>query len=130
MLGKAAIAGAGLGGLAAATSLAMEGWAVEVFEQGDELREDGACIWLGEMALTTLGRLGALDEVLASGTDVEYWEMIGHDGTVIQSGGPRLGSTGRLHWLPRAELHRSLVEAGAKGGSENQYQRARNLCAG
>ncbi|MER8417530.1 NAD(P)-binding protein [Mesorhizobium sp. M1329] len=105
MLAKAAVAGAGLGGLSAAISLAMEGWSVDVFEQSDELREDGACIWLGEMALTTLDKLGALAEVLSSGTDVEYWEMIGHDGSIIQSGGPRLGSSGRLHWLPRETAH-------------------------
>ena len=55
---KIAIAGAGIGGLAAAAFLARDGHKVSVFDQFDAPRPVGAGLILQETGLTILGELG------------------------------------------------------------------------
>ncbi|MGZ5187150.1 MAG: NAD(P)-binding protein, partial [Caldimonas sp.] len=52
------IAGAGIGGLAAALALAREGFRVEVLEQSAEIGEIGAGIQLGPNAFAAFDALG------------------------------------------------------------------------
>jgi len=58
----AEIAGAGIGGLAAAAALARRGWSVRVHERSPELRAIGAGIYIWENGLRVLQALGAYDE--------------------------------------------------------------------
>lgn len=60
-----AIAGGGIGGLAAALSLAGRGIASTVYERRKEHSETGAGIQLGPNATGVLSRLGVLDQVRA-----------------------------------------------------------------
>lgn len=54
------VVGAGIAGLTAAVALAKRGFAVEVFERADNLKEVGAGIQLSPNALRVLDRLGLL----------------------------------------------------------------------
>ncbi|GIJ31480.1 FAD-dependent monooxygenase [Micromonospora sediminimaris] len=91
----AVVAGAGIGGLAAALALHRRGWRVTVLEQAPEPREVGAGITLMANAVRGLDALGL-------GTEVR---RLGRDGA---TGGLR---TWDGHWLSRvdaAELERVL----------------------
>ncbi len=75
---KILIAGAGLGGLAAALSLLKRGIDVEVFEQSKELREVGAGLHISPNAFRVLDELGIGQEVMekscvAAGREVRLW---------------------------------------------------------
>lgn len=59
----AEIAGAGLGGLAAAIALRQRGWSVRVHEKSTELRDGGAGIYLSGNGIRVLKALGVHDEV-------------------------------------------------------------------
>ncbi|HXZ84354.1 MAG TPA: FAD-dependent monooxygenase, partial [Myxococcota bacterium] len=67
MQGEIAIAGAGIGGLAAALSLADAGFAVRVFETVPELRPLGVGINLLPHAVRELDELGLAAELEAAG---------------------------------------------------------------
>ena len=67
MTGKIIIAGAGLGGLAAASSLMKAGFEVEVYEQSPQLAEVGAGIQISANAFHVLRDLGLADELLRVG---------------------------------------------------------------
>ena len=58
---KIAVAGAGIGGLAAALALAEVGCTVEIFERAQVLAPIGAGVQLSPNATIVLGRLGVLD---------------------------------------------------------------------
>lgn len=59
----ALIAGAGIGGLAAAIGLHRQGWRVRVFEQASELREVGAGLTVSPNAALALEWLGVLERL-------------------------------------------------------------------
>ncbi len=59
------VAGGGIGGLAAAHALALQGFPVRALEQAGEFREVGAGIQLGPNVFRALNRLGLKDAVLA-----------------------------------------------------------------
>src|SRR5215467_4369576 len=59
------VAGGGIGGLAAAYALALQGIPVRVFEQAPEFKEIGAGIQLGPNIFRALQRIGLKDAVLA-----------------------------------------------------------------
>jgi 3-hydroxybenzoate 6-monooxygenase len=69
------IAGAGIGGLAAAHALAHKGFAVRVLEQAPEFREIGAGIQLGPNIFRALERLGLKEAVLADAHRPPAMEM-------------------------------------------------------
>lgn len=61
------IVGAGVGGLTAGLALEQAGFEVEILEQADKLRTEGAGISLFQNALRCLDRLGLVDEVIQAG---------------------------------------------------------------
>ena len=113
---RIAIAGAGIGGLAAAVALSRDGHEVTVFEQASELSEIGAGIQLSPNANRVLTWLGLLDEVERIAVepargDLRRWD----DGSVLVS--QPLGAEVRERFgypyfhVHRADLHQILVRA-------------------
>ncbi len=68
MTRTAEIAGGGIGGLAAGALLARQGWRVRVHEQGDDIREIGAGIYIKNNSLEVLEHLGVMRRIEARGT--------------------------------------------------------------
>jgi len=90
---KVLIAGAGLGGLAAAASLLKRGFRVRIFEQAPKLGEVGAGVQQSANAVKVLYELGlrkALDKVGVKPKDYEF---------------RRFDSGELLHRIPFAEAH-------------------------
>jgi len=111
--GHIEIAGAGLGGLTAATALAGRGWSVRVHEKARELREIGAGIYLWENALRALEDVGAYPEVAAGGEHIRSPELRDHRHRLLQREWLR---DGRLITIPRRSLHGALVRAARAAG--------------
>jgi salicylate hydroxylase len=65
-MARAAVAGAGIAGLAAAIALAQRGWSVALFERNDRIEDAGAGIQLSPNATAVLDRLGLMDSLLPS----------------------------------------------------------------
>ncbi|MEP3346864.1 MAG: NAD(P)/FAD-dependent oxidoreductase [Litoreibacter sp.] len=72
-----AIAGAGIGGLTAATLLANQGHHITVFDQFDRPRPVGSGLVIQPVGQKVLGEIGALDAARAKGNAVR--RMLGHD---------------------------------------------------
>src|SRR4051812_46546628 len=73
------IAGAGIGGLAAAAALLRHGIEVEVYEQAKELKEVGAGVQLAPNGTRVLYALGVGDELKrlsceAQGKEIRHWK--------------------------------------------------------
>lgn len=107
---RAAVVGAGIGGLAAGIALSRAGWTVTVYESATELRALGAglSIWPnGVRALRALG-LGAVAEgALKSGgalrrADGEVLAKFDPESIEARFGAPLVG-------LHRADLHEALI---------------------
>src|SRR6476661_2269556 len=82
---KILIAGAGLGGLSAASCLMKAGHQVEIYEQAPQLGEVGAGIQISANAMHVMRHLGVEDQLLASGVKPEAYVSRLHDtGEVIQ----------------------------------------------
>ncbi|HVY40413.1 MAG TPA: FAD-dependent monooxygenase [Polyangia bacterium] len=79
------IAGAGIGGLAAAAALRKVGIETEVYEQADEVREVGAGVGLWANALGSLDQLGAGDEIRAATMPLRIFTAARSDGRVIRT---------------------------------------------
>lgn len=113
---KVAIAGAGIGGLAAALALIKQGIDVQLYEKAPELKEVGAGIQLSPNGTRVLQALGLGDELQALGTpssgkEVRVWNsgvsrqfMELGDRSVERYGAPYL----TFH---RADLHDMLLRA-------------------
>ncbi|SES78035.1 FAD-dependent monooxygenase [Oceanicella actignis] len=80
-----AVAGGGLGGLAAALAFARMGWRATVVERAEALREVGAGIQLSPNAIKALDHLGVGDEARAAGFAPQAVEL-------------RAWRSGRLAW--------------------------------
>ena len=79
-----AVAGAGIGGLAAALALAETGAGVTVYEQADALEPVGAGVQLSPNAALVLRRLGVLDAVRERATEPsEVLIRRGRDGVAL-----------------------------------------------
>jgi 2-polyprenyl-6-methoxyphenol hydroxylase-like FAD-dependent oxidoreductase len=111
----AEIAGAGLAGLATASALAQRGWSVRVHEQGDELREIGAGIYLYSNGLRALQAVGAYDEVASRGEPIVHSLLRDHRNRLVFDAGP---SDGRLMIAVRGDLHTALANAAIRAGVE------------
>lgn len=80
------IAGAGLGGLAAAACLLQDGHDVEVFEQSRALSEVGAGIQISANAMHVLRHIGADEELAEQAVrPLAYTFCMGDTGEVVQS---------------------------------------------
>lgn len=110
----ALIAGAGIGGLCAALSLARSGWRISVFEQSANLEETGAGLQLSPNASVILERLGVLGDILPASlsplavrirraADGATLAAIPLDDAEARWGAPYLV-------VHRADLHRALAE--------------------
>ncbi|HEY1545929.1 MAG TPA: FAD-dependent monooxygenase, partial [Xanthobacteraceae bacterium] len=99
------IAGAGLGGLTAASCLMKAGHHVEIYEQAPQLGEIGAGIQVSANAMHVMQHLGLQDALLEVGVKPEAYVFRLHDtGEVIQ----RFSlSQEALHGAPYTQLHRA-----------------------
>lgn len=109
------IAGGGIGGVAAALSLARQGYAVKVLEQAPQLGEIGAGIQLGPNAFAAFDALGIGE--LARGRAVHTDEMVMHDalderlvGRIPTGQGFRERFGNPYAVIHRADIHTSLLE--------------------
>ena len=110
------IAGAGIGGLAAALALVRRGFTVKVLEQAPEIGEIGAGIQLGPNAFHAFDALDVGDNLRSHAVFTDYLVM--HDAVdEYQVGMIPTGSAFRQRFgnpyavIHRADLHLSLLEA-------------------
>lgn len=81
-----AVAGAGIGGLTAAISLAKRGFNVNVYEQATDFHEIGAGIQLSPNAIHVLRQLDVEEDVLRCGIEPEAIDIrVAHDGDMLAS---------------------------------------------
>ena len=104
---KVIVAGAGIGGLAAALSLHQAGIEVLVFESVQELSAPGAGINLQPNAVRELDELGLGDELAASGIATAHWSCYNKHGQLIWSE-PR-GLAAGYQW-PQYSIHRGRLQ--------------------
>ena len=116
---KIIIAGAGIGGLAAASCLMKAGHRVEIYEQAPQLGEIGAGIQISANAMHVMRYIGVGEQIDKIGVRPEAYVFRLHDtGEVIQ----RFSLSAeheRMHGAPytqlhRADLHHLGVLAGAR----------------
>jgi 2-polyprenyl-6-methoxyphenol hydroxylase-like FAD-dependent oxidoreductase len=111
-----AIAGAGIGGLAAGLALLRKGWRVRIFEQSPDIRILGASIYIWENGLQVLEALGVFDRVVADAVQVKMRERRDADGELF--GIENTSSSGRLYLPLRRALLTALRDAVLEAGGE------------
>ena len=105
--GKVLIAGAGIGGLAAASCLLKRGWDVEIYEQAPQLSEVGAGIQISANAMHVLRHLGLGEAIAQSGVKPKAYVFRLHDtGEIIQTFALSAEHE-RLHGAPYVQMHRA-----------------------
>ena len=107
------IAGAGIGGLAAAVSLLSRGMDCNIYEQASELKEVGAGLWLSVNGARVLFALGLEPEIRASTIEADkrvfrLWDT-GRTWSLYKRG--RSPSAHAPFVMLRAQLHRILIDA-------------------
>ena len=106
---KIIIIGAGLGGLAAAACLIMDGHDVEVHEQAPELGEVGAGIQISANAMHVLNHIGIGEALARDAVRPEaYTFCMGDNGEIIQSF-ELSGAHERNHGAPYYHVHRADI---------------------
>src|SRR5712671_4819477 len=110
----AEIAGAGIGGLTAATALALRGWTVRVHEQAPELRDIGVGTSIWANGHHVLAAIGALDQVLEAGTKIVRIEVRDNHNRLLRT--DNLAGEARGLVILRVDLHRALVDAARRAG--------------
>jgi len=106
-MAKILIAGAGIGGLSAASGLIIAGHDVEIFEQASQLAEIGAGIQLSANAMHALRHIGLEKPIIEIGVSPAAYIFRLHDtGEVIQRFS-LAESHQRLHGAPYIQLHRA-----------------------
>ncbi|ANN78459.1 FAD-dependent oxidoreductase [Bordetella flabilis] len=116
MTRTAEIAGGGIGGLTAGALLARQGWRVRIHEQGDEIREIGAGIYIKNNSLEVLEHLGVMRRIEARGTRLERAQIRFADGRVKQE--RQLAGPSRVHTFPRQALIEGLRDVALDSGVE------------
>ncbi len=107
MKGKVLIAGAGLGGLAAAASLMKRGFEVHIFEQAAKLGEVGAGIQQSANAVKVLYDLGLREELDRVGVKPNEYEFRRYDTGELLHRIPFAQAHERNHGAPYYHLHRA-----------------------
>ena len=107
------IAGAGIGGLAAAVSLLTRGIDCDIYEQAPELKEVGAGLWLSVNGARVMTALGLEAEIRASTIEAEervvrLWDS-GRKWTLYKQGVSPAAHAPYV--MLRAQLHRILIDA-------------------
>jgi salicylate hydroxylase len=111
MSGKIIIAGAGLGGLAAASCLLKAGYDVEIYEQAPALGEVGAGIQISANAFHVMRHLGLEDELLKVGVRPGAYVFRLHDtGEELQRFALSEDHESK-HGAPYIQLHRADYHA-------------------
>ena len=104
---KIIIAGAGLGGLAAASCLLKAGFDVEIHEQAPALAEIGAGIQISANAMHVLTHLGLRDPIMRAGVRPGAYVFRLHDtGEVIQRFSLSAEHESK-HGAPYNQMHRA-----------------------
>lgn len=111
----AAVAGAGIAGLAAAALLAQRGLQVEIYERTDSPREFGAGIYLKENSLPVLEEIGAFQEVADSGVPLRAVRIADEKSRIIVT---RDTSRERVIVVERSVLHGALLNAALRAGAK------------
>ena len=112
---RAIIAGAGIGGLAAALALSQAGFRVAIYEKAARLKEFGAGLQLTPNATRVLSRLGVLERVLRFASNPHAVVVLrGSDDTELMrmpldEAESRWGAAYLV--IHRADLQRAMVEA-------------------
>src|SRR5215813_8739998 len=107
MIKKILIAGAGIGGLTAASCLMKAGHQVEVYEQAPELSEIGAGIQLSANAMHVLNYLGLGDVIGKLSVRPGAYVFRLHDTGEIVGQFPLAEEHERLNGAPYNQLHRA-----------------------
>ena len=107
MAKKILIAGAGIGGLTAASCLMKAGFDVEIYEQAPELSEIGAGIQLSANAMHVLNHLGLGDAIAKLSVRPGSYVFRLHDTGEIIGQFPLADEHERLHGAPYNQLHRA-----------------------
>jgi 2-polyprenyl-6-methoxyphenol hydroxylase-like FAD-dependent oxidoreductase len=121
---RALIVGAGIGGLAAYTSLAQAGIAADVIERTEDVDVYGVGIVQPANSLRVLKRLGVLEEILDTGWAFDNWLFYDHKGNLVVEVPSLLGQGDDVPaevGLMRPELHRVLIEAAEREGARVRY---------
>jgi salicylate hydroxylase len=108
---KVIIAGAGLGGLAAASCLLKAGHDVEVYEQSPVLGEVGAGIQISANAFHVMRHLGLEDELLKVGVRPGAYVFRLHDTGEVLQRFELSEDHERKHGAPYMQLHRADYHA-------------------
>lgn len=114
------IAGAGMGGLAAASLLSKQGHEVEVLDQFDTPRPLGSGLVVQPVGQVALDACGALDAALAHGAQLS--RMLGHEAdskrTVldVEYGKSKAGRFGLA--IHRSALFQALMDAALRNGAQ------------
>ena len=119
MIKKILIAGAGIGGLTAASCLMKAGYDVEVYEQAPELSEIGAGIQLSANAMHVLNYLGLAEAIGKLSVRPSAYVFRLHNTGEIIGQFPLADEHERLNGAPYNQLHRAdlhdLLAAKARG---------------
>ena len=107
MIRKILIAGAGIGGLTAASCLIKAGYDVEVYEQAPELSEIGAGIQLSANAMHVLNDLGLGKAIAELSVRPGAYVFRLHDSGEIIGQFPLADEHERLNGAPYNQLHRA-----------------------
>ena len=109
------IAGAGIGGLAAALALLRRGFSVEIYEQAAELAEVGAGVQIaanGSRVLIDLGLKAAMERVVCEAAlkEVRIWNT-GQTWKLFDLGKDSIERFGAPYWfVHRGDMHRALLD--------------------
>lgn len=115
---RAEIAGAGIGGLAAAAALAQRGWKVRVHERAPDLRSFGAGIYLWSNGLRVLQAIGAYDDAVVGAHVGTVFETRDHNNQPMECIPINKSGSTRLITILREALLRSLSAACVRAGVE------------
>jgi len=107
MIKKILIAGAGIGGLTAASCLMKAGYDVEVYEQAPELSEIGAGIQISANAMHVLNHLGLGEAIGKLSVRPGAYVFRLHDTCEVIDQFPLADDHERLHGAPYNQLHRA-----------------------